>query len=85
MAINIKNAQTETLVKELAELTGQSITMVITLAVRDRLERERNKRKGSSRIDKLRGIARRCAGGMLIPTRSEDVADLLYDSNGLPK
>lgn len=85
MAINIKNPRTEALVKELAELTGESITKVITEAVQDRLAQERSKRRGRSKIDELREIARRCASGMIVPTHSGDVAELLYDADGLPK
>ncbi|HEY7388114.1 MAG TPA: type II toxin-antitoxin system VapB family antitoxin, partial [Bryobacteraceae bacterium] len=39
MAMNIKNSETERLAKELAELTGESLTAAITESVRERLER----------------------------------------------
>jgi antitoxin VapB len=39
--LNIKNAETHRLVKELAALTGESMTAAVTNAVRERLERVR--------------------------------------------
>jgi len=39
MALNIKSAETDRLVRELATLTGESITEAITKAVGERLDR----------------------------------------------
>ncbi len=39
MSLNIKNAETYRLVRELADLTGESMTGAVTEAVRERLER----------------------------------------------
>jgi len=44
MGINIKNPETQRLIRELAELTGQGQTEAVTSAVREKLARE--KRKG---------------------------------------
>lgn len=41
MALNIKSAETDRLVRELVSLTGESITEAVTRAVELRLERER--------------------------------------------
>ena len=41
MSLNIKNEETCRLARELAELTGETITGAITVALRERLERER--------------------------------------------
>ena len=35
MSLNIKNAETHQLVQELAELTGETQTMAVTIAVRE--------------------------------------------------
>ena len=40
MSLNIKNAETHQLVRELAELTGETQTTAVTIAVRDRLRAE---------------------------------------------
>ncbi len=41
MNLNIKNEETRQLARELAQLTGETITVAITVAIRDCLERER--------------------------------------------
>lgn len=58
MAINIKSADAERLVRELADLTGESITDAIHHAVRERLTREKLRKLGSverswSRIERI--------------------------------
>lgn len=44
MALNIKSAETDRLARELAALTGESITEAVTRALEQRLERERRQR-----------------------------------------
>ena len=44
MGLNIKNEETQKLVRELARLTGESMTAAITEAVRERLDRVRSER-----------------------------------------
>jgi antitoxin VapB len=46
MAINIKSPDCERLVRELADLTGDSITDAIHMAVRERLTREKLRKLG---------------------------------------
>ena len=43
MALNIKNPETEDMVRELARRCGTGITEAVTEAVREKLERERRK------------------------------------------
>mgnify|MGYP000573660867 CR=1 FL=1 len=59
MALNIKSAVTDRLVRELVSLTGESITEAVTRAVELRLERERQERQ--SPRDTLRAQLRRIA------------------------
>ena len=85
MSLNIKNEETCELARELATLTGESMTGAITGALRERLEHERHERSAETRIRRLRAIRKRCArllkaGG---PSAIEH-GDLLYDENGLP-
>ena len=61
MSLNIKNAETHQLARELAALTGDSMTGAITVALRERLERERRVRSVESRVEDLQIVARRCA------------------------
>ena len=84
MGMNIKNDETHRLVQELAKLTGETQTAAITEAVRERLERIRNKRAGSL-AKRILAIGKDCAAHLKEPFRSIDHGDLLYDKDGLPK
>ncbi len=84
MGMNIKNAETHRLVRELARLTGENQTVAITNAVRERLQRVRRGRQGGL-AERLIGIGKDCAAHLKEPYRSADHADLLYDEKGLPK
>jgi antitoxin VapB len=84
MSLNIKSEETHRMAKELARLTGESMTVAVGEAVRERLERV----KGSSRqelAERLLQIGRECAAHMKEPFKSIDHGDLLYDEKGLPK
>lgn len=47
MAINLKSPDAEKLIRELADITGETITDTIQQAVRERLTRERLRRLGA--------------------------------------
>ena len=85
MSLNIKNEETCDLARELATLTGESITAAITVALRERLERERGERSTETRLRRLRAIRKRCAR-LLKAGGSSSIkhGDLLYDEKGLP-
>lgn len=85
MSINIKNAETCELASELAQLTGETMTGAITVALRERLAREKSERSAGARAERLLAIGRRC--GRLLgdgPSAAEH-GDLLYDERGLPR
>ncbi len=84
MSMNIKNEETHQLARELAGLTGESVTAAVTVAVRERLERVRREH-GMSLADRLLAIGREAAPHFKEPYRSIDHADLLYDERGLPR
>jgi antitoxin VapB len=84
MAMNIKNAETERLAKELARATGESVTTAVTVAVRERLDRVRSKR-GEGLADRLLALGRDCAARLKEPYRTVDHGDMLYDERGLPR
>ena len=85
MGLNIKNDETCLLARDLARLTGESMTAAITVALRERLERERRQRNLNARTEELLAIGRRCAE-MLEPGPSAiEHGDLLFDDHGLPK
>jgi antitoxin VapB len=83
MSLNIKNTETHQLVQELATLTGETQTMAVTVAVRERLDRVRHLREASL-ADQLLAIGADTAPRLREPFRSADHGDLLYDQHGLP-
>jgi antitoxin VapB len=84
MALNIKNEETQKLAKELAKLTGESMTAAVTEAVRERLDRVRGEH-GVGLADRLLKIGKDCAAHLREPFRSVDHGELLYDDKGLPR
>ena len=46
MALSIRNPETDHLVRELAEATGEDLTDAVTTAVRERLQRVQRKHRG---------------------------------------
>lgn len=85
MSLNIKNDETCRLARDLAQMTGETMTGAITVALRERLERERRRRGIEARARELRAIAERCARLMGPGPSAVDHGDLLYDERGLPK
>jgi len=87
MSLNIKNEQAERLSRQLATLTGESVTRAVTVAVSERLERVGRQDEGAAaeRIARIRQIATDAAGRWTEPNRSAEHGDLLYDEAGLPK
>jgi antitoxin VapB len=84
MSLNIKNEKTHKLARELARLTGESMTTAVNEAIRERLERVRHNPKAGL-AEKLMKIAKECGPLWKEPYRSIDHGDLLYDEKGLPK
>lgn len=84
MSLNIKSKQTHQLARELARLTGESVTAAVDQAIRERLERVRGESK-KSRVERILEIGRECAAHFKEPYKSIDHGDLLYDEKGLPK
>ena len=85
MSLNIKNDETCRLASDLARLTGETMTGAITVALRERLQRERRRRGLETRARELRAIAERCAKLMGPGSSAVEHGDLLYDEQGLPK
>ena len=84
MSLNIKDEETHRLARELARVTGESMTAAVDKAVRERLERVRGLKKGGL-AERLLKIGRDCATHLKEPYRSIDHGKLLYDEKGLPK
>lgn len=74
MALNIKSAVTDRLVRELVSLTGESITEAVTRAVELRLERERQSRVTARKRlgTQLRAIQAAFAQASVLDDRTPD-------------
>jgi len=84
MSLNIKNAESNRLIHELARRTGESMTEAVTVAVRERLDRLTQSDR-ESLAERIMAIGRDCAPRLKEPYRSVDHGDLLYDEKGLPR
>jgi antitoxin VapB len=82
MSLNIKNEKTHRQARELARLTGESMTVAVGEAIRERLERVRVGK--ADLAERLLEIGRDCAAHLKEPYKSMEIDDL-YDENGLPK
>jgi antitoxin VapB len=85
MALSIKSAEADRLARKLAATTGESITVAVTVAMRERLAREEHKKRvaaGTMAAD-LMEIARHFASLPVYDSRTSDEI-LGYDENGLP-
>jgi antitoxin VapB len=83
MALNIKNEETQRLSRDLAELTGESITTAVTVAIRERLDRLRAAGGDSDeqRAARIVDLGRQIASAI---SASAMRIDDLYDDRGLP-
>ena len=71
--------------RDLARLTGETITEAITVALRERLARLRRERNVDERLQEMRAISKRCASQLRDGPPAVEHGDLLYDEHGLPK
>jgi antitoxin VapB len=82
MSLNIKDPEAHRLAQAIAQATGESMTRVVTEALREQLAKiERRRRKAS--VEELLAIADRASLHVKLPY--VDHAELLYDQHGLPK
>ena len=85
MSLNIKNQETCELARELAELTNDTMTSAITIALQERLEHVKRKRDQEDFIRKLEAISDRCAALLGPGPSAVEHGDFIYDDLGLPK
>jgi antitoxin VapB len=80
MSLNVKDPEAHRLASAIAKATGESLTHIVTQALRERyasLERRRG------RVEEMLAIADRVAGHVDRPYL--DHGELLYDEHGLPR
>ena len=85
MSLNIKNEDTTRLIRELADLTGESMTGAVTEAVRERLQRLKDSEGRQGMADRIHAIAADMHARLPADFFDIDHGDLLYDEYGLPK
>jgi antitoxin VapB len=81
--MNIKNPEARQIATELAKLTGESVTQVVTSALREKLERETTKKSREGLAERLMEIGREFSRLPVVDPRGHD--EMLYDEFGLPK
>jgi antitoxin VapB len=81
-SLNVKDPEAHRLAQAIARATGETMTRVVTEALRERYERLQ-RRRGKASVEELRAIAQRAAAHVKRPYL--DHAELLYDEHGLPK
>ncbi len=84
-ALSIKNEGACCLVRELAERRGESMTAVVTEAVREKLERERKSQINEARMQYWLDFGQRVRDATPPELLDLDLFDDMYDETGLPK
>jgi len=82
--LNIKSEDAYRLASRLSELTGESLTSVVTRALRAELAREEHARDREERLRRVRAITADIRGHLRDP-RPSSSHEWLYDESGLPK
>lgn len=84
MSLNIKNEETHRLARELAQLTGESVTVAVTVSLKERLERQKpNPKAGLAAW--LNELSKETAPLLKDLPTSDKIGDLLFDKEtGLP-
>ena len=80
--MNIKDPEGHRLATAISRVTGESLTRVVTQALRDRLESLENQETQVS-TEELHALAKRVSAQ--VKRSYIDHAEYLHDENGLPK
>jgi antitoxin VapB len=81
--LNIKSEDAYRLASRLSELTGESLTSVVTKALQAELEHQERARDLKARVDRVMEMAKEIRAHMHEPVSSD--TSWMYDDNGLPK
>jgi antitoxin VapB len=83
LALSLKDKETDRLARQVAALTGETLTDAIRKALAERLERERLRRGQPANLaDRLEALGKECAALPEYDTRSPE-AIVGYDENGM--
>lgn len=83
MALSIKHPEADKLARQLAARTGETLTEVVVVALRERLARETGRARPDALSDELATIRHRCAALPVVDDRAADEI-VGYDDRGLP-
>lgn len=84
MSLNIKDPEVHRCAKELADLTGESMTQAVGTAVKERLLKVRREgKKKRMSVEDMLELGKRLRSKIKGPL--VDHAEFLYDERGLPK
>jgi antitoxin VapB len=81
--LNIKSDDAYRLASRLSEMTGESLTAVVTKALQAELERQERKLDVAAKIERMLEMGREIRAHMREPVSSD--TSWMYDENGLPK
>jgi len=84
MALSIKHPEADRLARQLADVTGETMTEAIIKALRERLRREQGRQQPPRLRDEIHAIRQRCAA---LPVKDRRSADeiLGYGEEGVPR
>ena len=89
MALSIKDDHADALAREIASITGESITRTVTRALEEKLayvkkRSEAEKNAIRAEVRRIQERVKAAYGNQPIPS-SKEMMDALYDDDGLPK
>jgi len=82
MAVSIKDSETDSKIRELSALTGESITVAVRIAIEQRLRRESSRRRAGVATRLLALSLANAGKKRFAETANEAIG---YDAYGLPK
>jgi antitoxin VapB len=86
VALNIKNEETVRLARELARRNGETMTMAVTVALKERLERQEESPRRKHRMEALMQFSEYSAQFFKDAPSGNEMINALYDEEtGLPK
>jgi len=83
MALSIKNSDVDQMVRELSELTGESLTEAIYQSLKERLERKTGSSKSKTLEEDIKRIQNRVAKLQCLDHRSDEEI-IGYNQDGYP-
>ncbi len=81
--LNIKSATAYHIASQLSELTGESLTAVVTRALQAELDRQRRERDIDAKVARMLAAGKEIRAHLREPVTSDH--SCLYDENGFPR